>query len=205
MDCAYNVVFMSWFNPSPDEAADEYYASRNRYNDAANQKYQSERQEEGYRSERCGVVNALNSCHSDKINFEKRLEDLTKIIGCMEGSGFIDVPGSIGVSNNSSEQADDSLRKSIQCDDIATPDFAGVFRCKSVEEETHSNNALNDFKKERERLKQAIEDLKNQINQLNAAFDNLSSQIAACNAQQAELRKVMVSSAFDMSHFKSYM
>lgn len=199
------MVFMSWFNPSPDEAADEYYASKSRYENAASERYQSERQEENYRSERSSVRSAIGSCRSDKINFEKRLEDLIRIIGCLEGSGFIDVPGSIGHSNKSSEDAGESLRQSIQCSDITTPDFAGVFRCKSVEEETHSSSALDEFKKERERLKQAIEDLKAQINQLQAEFDNLSSQIAACNAQQAALKRVMVNSAFDMNHFKSYM
>ncbi|MBQ8298177.1 MAG: hypothetical protein IJX77_10395 [Ruminococcus sp.] len=199
---------MSWINPTPDEAADGYYASKRKYSEAASQRYASQRAEEGYRAERSRTLGAIASCASDKINFERRIEDLEKIIGMMQGTGGFfseDVPGAISTANSSLAQADNSYRSCIKCDSLAAPDMTDIFRNKAVEEEQNSASALQGFISEKARLEQAVIELQAQINALSAAVDTLSQQIRSCNAEQASLSKIMAGSAYDISHYRRYM
>ena len=61
---------MSWYNPSQDEAAEEYYSSKSKYNNAANQRAAAMRAADGCSMERTQALSAINSCMSDKLNFE---------------------------------------------------------------------------------------------------------------------------------------
>ena len=81
------VIVMSWYNPSQDEAAEEYYASKSRYANAANQRASAAKAAENCSYEKSQALSAIESCKNDKLNFEKRIEDIQTIIGAMEGSG----------------------------------------------------------------------------------------------------------------------
>lgn len=202
------VIVMSWWNPSQNEAADEYYASKSRYNQAANQRYASQRAEANYRSQRAQSMDKISECRSDKLNFERRVKDIAAIIGALEGTGHLfsaDVPGTISSYNKSGETASNSFRDSIKNSDVPAANLAEIFRGKSVEEDANSSAALNEYKAEKARLEQALRDLENQINSLRNSVDTLTRQISACNIEQIHLRRVMVTSAFDMSHFRRFM
>jgi len=128
---------MSWYNPSQDEAADEYYASKSRYMNVANQRNSSVRAAIACTMEKAAVAGIINTCTSQKLNFEKRIEDIRTIVGAMEGNGggniLIssmggDLPNIIFAFNTSAEEADISYRESIKCSDITPANLLYIFR-----------------------------------------------------------------------------
>ena len=204
---------MSWYNPSQDEVADEYYSSKSRYTNAANQRYAAERAAENCCAEKAQAQRAIASCMSDKINFEKRIEDIRTIIGALDGSASgvlvsllgADIPSLITKFNSAAQQTGESYKGSMKCLDIAAASIADIFRGKTVEEDAWLSDALQKFRDEMARLQQALQDLQNQINALEATVTDLTSKINMYNAEQADWRKVMMSSAFEMNHYRSYM
>ena len=205
---------MSWYNPSQDEAADEYYASKSRYTNAANQRTSSMRAAVACALEKAATANLISSCSSQKLNFEKRIEDIRVIVNALEGSGggntLInamggDLPSIISKFNTSTEEANTSYHESIKCPDVTPANLSEVFRSKSVTEDSILSSALTMFKNEITRLEQALQDLQNQINNLNDLTDELTSKINMYNAEVVSCRRIMVNSAFEMNHFRLYM
>ena len=197
---------MTWGNPSPEEAAEEYYNSKSRYTDAANQRAESMRQEEGFRAERQSALNQLWDAQNQKLNFEKRLEQLREIIAMLTGSsGRLDVPGIIQKMNQAAEIAGESYRDSVLCADISAAGIGDVYRGKSVPEDPDTSTALDELQKEAVRLENAIEELRQKMIQLESLAADLANKISQCAAMQADLRRVMYSSAYDMNHFKGFM
>lgn len=201
---------MSWYNPSQDEAADEYYSSKSRYNNAANQRCAAMRAAENCCAERASALSAIDSCISDKINFEKRMEDIRAIIGAIEGSsgGCVigsSIPEVISIFNEFAKKNDESYKGGIKSPDILAASIFEVFKGKSVDEDPHLSDALQKFKDELARLEKAISELQAQMNSLSDLISDLSSKINMFNVESANWRKVMISSAFEMNHFKGYM
>ncbi len=200
---------MSWSNPSPSEAAEMYSYYKHKYENAANQKRASERLEQSYISQRSSASSQLNNAKAQKVNLEKRLEGVEKIIKMLEGTGgwfSTNVPNAIQTAKNKLKQADNSYRSSIKVTGgIAAASIESAFATKAVEEDANSANALNEFKKERTRLEQAISELNSQINNLAATIANLTSSINACNETQASLQSAMNSYAYDMNHYHGFM
>ena len=205
---------MSWYNPSQDEAADEYYASKSRYMNAASQRNSSMRAATACTMEKAAVAGIIGTCTSQKLNFEKRIEDIRTIVGAIEGNGggniLIssmggDLPNIISAFNASVGDADMSYHGSMKCSDITPANLSEVFRSKSVTEDSWLSNALTMFKNEITRLEQALQDLQNQINTLNDLTDELTSKINMYNAETISCRRIMVNCAFEMKHFRMYM
>lgn len=204
---------MSWYNPSQDEAADEYYSSKSRYAAAANQRNEAIKAAASCSLQIGAAQAAIASCQSDKINFEKRIEDIRTIVGAIEGSsdGFLtfamggSLPDIISEFNTSAQQAGTSYQESIKCSDIKSADFADVFRNKSVAEDSLLSDALHMFKDEISRLEEALQNLENQINNLTNLTDELTKKINMYNIEQSDCRRMMVNCAFEMNHFKLYM
>lgn len=205
---------MSWYNPSQDEAADEYYASKSRYMNAASQRNSSMRAAIACTMEKAAVAGIIGTCTSQKLNFEKRIEDIRTIVGAIEGNGggniLIssmggDLPNIISAFNASVGDADMSYHGSMKCSDITPANLSEVFRSKSVTEDSWLSNALTMFKNEITRLEQALQDLQNQINTLNDLTDELTSKINVYNAETISCRRIMVNCAFEMKHFRMYM
>ena len=139
------VIVMSWYNPSQDEAAEEYYASKSRYANAANQRASAAKAAENCSYEKSQALSAIESCKNDKLNFEKRIEDIQTIIGAMEGSGGgsslisamgADLPTILNQFNDSAQQTDGSYQGSIKCPDFTAASFLNVFKNKGVIEDT---------------------------------------------------------------------
>lgn len=59
------VIVMSWYNPSQDEAAEEYYASKSRYANAANQRASA--------AKAAGTVLMKSHKHCQQLNFVKMI------------------------------------------------------------------------------------------------------------------------------------
>lgn len=200
---------MSWANPSPSEAAEMYSYYKHKYEDAANQKRASERLESSYDSQKNSAVSQLNAASSQRVNLEKRLEGVEKIIKMLEGSGgwfTSSVPEAIDKAKSKLKQADSSYRSSIRVIGGTTAaSIETAFAIKSVEEDPNSANALSEFKKERTRIEQAITELQSQINNLSGLISSLTSSINACNQTQASLQSAMNSYAYDMNHYHGFM
>lgn len=200
---------MSWANPSPSEAAEMYSYYKHKYEDAANQKRASERLESSYVSQKNSAVSQLNAASSQRVNLEKRLEGVEKIIKMLEGSGgwfTSSVPEAIDKAKSKLKQADSSYRRSIRVIGGTTAaSIETAFAIKSVEEDPNSANALSEFKKERTRIEQAITELQSQINNLSSLISSLTSSINACNQTQASLQSAMNSYAYDMNHYHGFM
>lgn len=200
---------MSWANPSPSEAAEMYSYYKYKYEDAANQKRASERLESSYVSQKNSAVSQLNAASSQRVNLEKRLEGVEKIIKMLEGSGgwfTSSVPEAIDKAKSKLKQADSSYRSSIRVIGGTTAaSIETAFAIKSVEEDPNSANALSEFKKERTRIEQAITELQSQINNLSSLISSLTSSINACNQTQASLQSAMNSYAYDMNHYHGFM
>lgn len=203
---------MSWYNPSQDEAADEYYSSKNRYTNAANQRYAVARAAESCCAEKTQALSAINSCQIDKLNFERRIEDIRQIVYALEGgAGSLvsaigaDIPTLISRFNKSVEQTDSSYRGSIFCRDIKPISWCGVFQNKNVGDDSLLSGALEMFKNEITRLENALRDLEVQMNNLHRMVDELTSKINMYTVEQDHCRSIMISSAYEMNHFKLYM
>ena len=203
---------MSWLNPSQDEAADEYYSSKSRYNNAANQRNAALKSANKCRAEKTQAINAKNACIKNKVNFERRIEDIKAIIGAISGvpcegmmlSG-INVPNTIISFNNVASETDNSYKESMKCSGITATSILDTFKSMSIDEDYNISTALQMFRAELERLKQAVRELQIQMNSLTATIDSLNSKINAYNAEASSFRKVMVTSAFEMNHFKGFM
>lgn len=203
---------MSWYNPSQDEAADEYYSSKNRYTNAANQRYAAARAAESCCAEKAQALSAISSCQNDKLNFERRIEDIRQIVYALEGgTGSLvsaigaDIPTLISRFNKSVEQTNESYRGSIFCRDIKPINWCGIFQNKNVGDDSLLSGALEMFKNEITRLENALRDLETQMNNLTNMVNELTSKINMYNAEQADCRIIMVRSAFELNHFKLYM
>lgn len=203
---------MSWYDPSQDEAADEYYSSKSRYTNAANQRYAAKRASENCCAEKAQALNAIDFCRSDKLNFERRIEDIRQIVYALEGGGGTlvsaigaDIPTLISRSNKSVEQTDSSYRESISCGDITPVSWCSVFRNKNVGDDPLLSSALEIFKNEITKLENALRDLEAQMNDLNRIVEELTSKINMYTVEQEHCRSIMMSSAYEMNHFKLYM
>ncbi|MEE0954496.1 MAG: hypothetical protein U0L49_01635 [Eubacterium sp.] len=200
---------MPWFNPSQEEATEQYTNNKNKYNSAVNSYNASVNQENNLISQKSAAESQLNQCRTDKMNFEQRLEGIVKIIKMLEGSGgwfSTDVPGSITKAEKAVQKADNSYRKSIKLTEGgSTANLADAFHTKSVAEESHSSAALSAYKSEKTKLETDIQNLKTQISNLSGQISSLSSQIRACNSAQSSLKKTMNSCAYNMNHYHKYM
>jgi len=208
------VNVMSWNNPTQDEASEEYYSSKSKYSNAASQRYAATRAAENCSAEKYKAQCAIQSCMNDKINFEKRIDDIKAIIGMISGTGGgffgsewgnLNLPEAIASFNSHSQKTDESFRASMKCSDIIAASIHEVFKSKTVDEDVNLSDALQQFKNELARLEQALKDLQAQINSLSNLVNELTSKISSFNAEAMNWRKVMVSSAYEMNHFKSYM
>lgn len=200
---------MSWYNPTPEEASEEYSYYKHRYSDAAAQRSASMRLEDSYVSERNAANSQLSSLSSQKLNFEKRLEGIDNIIKMLEGTGgwfSTNVPSTITKAVSSIQKTDASYHQSIRMTGgTAAASLATAFRTKTVDEDANSASALQGYKTERAKLEQNIIDLNNQIASLSGMISSLNGKINACNADQASLQRTMNESAYVMNHYKRYM
>lgn len=204
---------MSWNNPSPEEASNAYYSSKSRYSNAASQRQAAARAESNAAAERSKAQREIAACQTDKLNFEKRIEDIRHIVAALDGTGTgplvasigSDIPALIAGLNSSVQETDGAFRSSIVCPDIPAAQFYEIMRSKSVGDDSFLSDALQKFRNEIARLQQALAALAAKINSLNAIVSDLNVKIRNYQAAQADWGRVMQSSAYDMNHYRSYM
>lgn len=200
---------MSWYNPSQEEAIEAYAYYQNKYYTAASQRNVSMRQEQAYLSQKSAVTSKMNDFSVQKLNFEKRLEGIIKIIKMLEGSGgwfTTNVPSAISKATSTIQKTDTSYKRSIRMTGgMAAASLETVFAVKTVEGDYRSASALQAYKSEKTRLEQSIANLNSQIASLSSQISLLNKQISACNAAQVSYRNIMNFSAYELNHYRKYM
>ena len=151
----------------------------------------------------------MNDLSAQKLNFEKRLEGIIKIIKMLEGSGSwfaTNVPSTISKATSTIQKTDTSYRRSIRMTGgMVAASLETAFAVKTVESDHRSASALQAYKLEKTRLEQSIADLKSQIAFVSSQISTLSKQISACSAAQASYKNTMNFSAYEMNHYRKYM
>lgn len=197
---------MTWSNPSAEEAEDNYKYYKSRYNNAASQKSQLDQQAKNYARQKQDYANKMSEASSQKLNFEKRLEQIKDIVRMLEGNSPVnDIPSAIARGLKSVMQLNQIYPKAVAVAGVAAASIMDSFDVKTVTADPYSSSALTGYKNEAQRLEKAIIDLQNQINSMSSAIAALNSKISSCNAQSASLQKSMYSSAYEMNHYKKYM
>lgn len=198
----------SWSNPSQDEAEEAYQYYKSKYYNAAAQKRESEKQEQSYIEEKNSSIAERDSAQNQKLNFEKRVEGIEKIIKMLEGNcGWFsaNVPEAITKAQQSLSRTDSSFRSSMRLSGAGgTASLETAFKVKTVEDDSNSTSALTQFRAEKARLEEEISNLNRQIENLSSMISSLTGKINACNAEQESLRSAMNSYAYDMNHYKKF-
>ena len=199
---------MSWLFPSANEAAEAYSYYKNKYYDAAEQKKKSQKQEQIYISEKATVSAKYNSLSDQKVDINKRLKGIIRIIKMLEGTGEVfseNVPFAISKSASVLKKTDESYKSSIKMSGKSAATLEGVFLVKTVEGDSRTAITLQQLRNERYKLEEQISTLDSQINSLSVTISSLNSKIASCNSTQASLTKTMLISAYEMNHYKKFL
>lgn len=198
-----------WSYPSEEEASEAYYYFKDKYNSAAYQKQVSERNEQQYLNEKSAASSQIKNLSTDRVNFEKRLKGIEEIIKILEGNGgwfSTNIPQAISQAQHSLERAQESFQKSIVLSGGSNrASLSEAFALKTVEADANSSAALQEYRKEKNRLEQEIANIKQQVANLEVAIAQLVRQIKSCNIEQSSLRSSMNSYAYEMNHYRRYM
>ena len=198
---------MSWWNPTADEAEEQYWYCRNKYSNAFAEKKQWARLEEESRTQLRQTDSQIADCKSQKKSNNKQIEEIKNIIAMLQGKSMfsVNVPEVINTANTSLKNMNEDYQKSIRVSGVAAANLEEAFHVKSVEEDSASAKALELLQREKVALEQLNEQLDSQMTTLNSNMDTLKKQIRQCDAQQSQLQRDMYSYAFDMNHFVKYM
>lgn len=200
---------MSWYSPSQEEAEEAYYYNKSKYYNAANERSAYYNYEQDCISQKNQAKSEIKDLSSDKVNFEKRLEGIEKIIKMLEGTGgpfSTNVPEAISKAASSIQKADSSYKKSIKMTGgTSVASLENAFSIKSVENDPNSAAALEAYKAEKVNLEQKIANIKSEISTLSDTIDSLNSQISYYDSMQASLKRTMNSCAYEMNHYQKFL
>lgn len=198
----------SWNNPTPEEAEEAYWYNRNRYYNAASEYNAARNRAQSLEYQKSASKSQMQSLSTQRVNLEKRLDGVEKIIRCMVGSGgwlATNVPSAISKASKALEKADESFRKSIRLDGgISAARMAERLRVKSVEEDANSSSALSLYRKEKVRIENEINEIRKNLNALSDKVNQLNGQLNSCYSTQNSARKVMNSTTYEMNHYRKY-
>ena len=194
---------MGWNNCTQAEAQDCYDAAKSRFNNAA-EEYTSAGKKLGACEDAYKRTSAqADSMRSDKLNFEKRVEQIGDVIRDLDVEGRVNTD--IYESNRFAGIVEANFAESIICSGVNCPSITQALKTPFVSENRFSLNALNELRKEKARLEQAIRDVNAKLNALEQEMEALNKQMNALVQVQADMKKVIGASIYDMAHFKKYM
>ncbi len=194
---------MSWRNPTKKEAEDAYGSAKSRYANAAESYIQNNRQLESCYADYKSCNSKLSSAKSDKISFEKRIEQIEEVIRMLSDDGVVDE--AVDKANVAAQRAEEAVEKNIVCEGIKSPSIGSIFKCPKVSENQYSAEAVSELKKEKARLEQALTELDSKLNSMEQEMEALTSKMNSLTSIQTDLSKTMKSCSFEMQHFKKYV
>lgn len=189
-------------------AEEMYYYSKNKCEEAIYGRNVARQNEVNACNQKRQVNQELSGCKSDKINFEKRIESLEKIIKMLEGQSGIfstNVVKSIEDANKYSKKADDSFIQCIKSDSQTSASISEAFKTKSVTNDTDSNNALILFKNEKDRLEHELENINRKMDNLELELNQINKNIQSFQIEQRDLSRSIMGYSYQMMDSKRYM
>ena len=203
--CVIEVKRMSSKKTSSEEAI-RYY--KKKYDAAANEKKSSERCEQSYRTQKKQASTQIDSLTSEKVNLDKRLSGIKRIIKALDGTGgwlSTNVPEAIAKTGSKLSQADAGFRSGIKLTGgTGAVSLMDALAVKTVEGDDRSRMALEKYRREKERLEQRIADLNAKISSLSDQISSLNKKIRECDAMQATLRSRMRSYASEINYYRRH-
>ena len=194
---------MGWNNCTQTEAQDCYDAAKSRFSNAA-EEYTSAGKKLGACEDAYKRTSAqADSMRSDKLNFEKRVEQIGDVIRDLDVEGRVNTD--IYESNRFAGIVEANFAESIICSGVNCPSITRALRTPFVSENQFSLTALSELKKEKRRLEQAIKDVAAKLSAMDQEMEELNKQMNALVQVQADMKKVIGASIYDMAHFKKYM
>ena len=193
----------TWYNCSQSEAQEGYDTAKQRYTNAATDYSQLKNKYDSCVSEYNSEKQKYDSASVQKINFQKRVEQIEEVIKMLSEGGKVN--DAVAEANNAAKKAEAAMSIAVQCSGINSPSISSSYKCRTVEEDPDSANALAEFKKEKSRLEQSIAQVESQLRSMEEMVDNLSKQMSTLDAMKGAAQKSMKMSAYEMSHFKKYL
>jgi len=199
---------MSYWNPTPDEAYDQYYYNKRKYEQAYSQRKTLDRQKTSYESQQAYQKNNINNLKNEKLNFEKRLKGLKEIIEKLESNGGVfskNVPAAISATERPVTEMTTAYERSIIVSGISSSDISSAFKVKQVTAHYASSNALQGYKRKYDELQTAIENVNRSIANAENEIRNLKNRINEINDMQRQLRSSMNNCTMNMNHYRRYI
>ena len=200
-----------WYNCTPAEAEDEYYNLRWSYRQDSNRCANIQRQRDNIAWQQSENRAQMHSLRDDALNFERRIEDLERIIGMLTGQGG-GLFGRMGCPdrrvetfNTKASRTGEEYTGAIVCTGVASADIASLYRCPTVAENAHSSSALQQIRNECERLREAVRKINEQIDALDEATRQRAAKAEALEGEYDSIRSRMNSTIYEMNHFASMM
>ena len=142
-----------------------------------------------------------NQYKSEKSNLEKRLQQVIQIISLFGGS----VPSSISGINSAANTAGKTFSAVIHCSGIASCSLGTVFYTKSVEDDSHTDKALTDCRREKNRIETKIEQLAASIRNLEEELRTLSGNISTQSNRIISLNTSIRNYESTANQYRRYM
>ena len=201
---------MSYWNPSQEEAESQYDYSRRQYYNASAEKRRLQYQKDACMDQRQRISNSMQALKSEKLNFEKRLKGIEKIIEKLEGrsglfSGWNNVPSVIAQADKRMKVFEESYERSIKVSDVPRADLRRAFGIQTVEGNTSSANALQIYRQKYQELAESIERIQRSIEAMDAQMDELVRQTRLLTDMQQDMTRLMNNSLYNMEHYRQYL
>ena len=193
---------MSWNNCTQAEAREAYDAAKSRYGRSAEEYVRNSRKLDACYADYSRTNAKADSMRSDKINFEKRAEQIGDIIQQLDDNGKVN--DKIEEANEAAKSVESALSWSIKCSGVNCPPLGTIFKTPYVSENSYSMTALSMLKKEKARLEQALRDISAQLNALELEAQQLQSQMNSLAQTQQDLSRIMNACTYDMNHYKKF-
>ena len=186
----------------------DYYESKKAYNKAVAQRQSLQKQETACYTAKSNAISNIHNAQTNKINFEKRLAEIEKIIKMLDGTGgwfSVNVPEAIDKANKQLSKVDESFKKCMTCTGYQPAKLGEVFKVLTVAEDDNTNQALEILKQEKIRLQKAIDNLKESIVQNQQIVKNMIKQLTSISIAKISNIKSIAFAAYDMNVAKKAM
>lgn len=194
---------MSWSNPTPEEAQEAYDDAKSKYESAAEDYFRYKNEYETYDASLSSAKLQQNAATVTRDLYQKRLEALDDIIKMLQPMGDMDMKV-LGVTT-SAQMTEMLMKGSIYCDGVNAPSIGDFFRSYSVANNTHSAQALELIKKERNRTQINLDEAQARMNSVGGTLEELISKGQAAYDSMNAAQKTMKSCAYEMEHYKKYL
>ena len=194
---------MSWKNPTPKEAEEMYSQAKSKYQNTAESYLRNKKLLDAYESERDSLSGKGQYAEDKKAGLQKIIDQIEVVLSFLSPAGRIDEL--VYLANKAARSSEESLSDSLKCSGIQSPPVSKAFRCPTVFENRHSNNALEIMRKEKSRIEQELAELMSRLDSYTEEIGALTNKINSINSTQKDLSKIMNNCTYEMQHYKKYL